>query len=84
MKKLILLSLVGILFSCQKEAQSVNKSGNYNVEFLFEVNGCKVYRFYDGRTVYFSDCSGQISEQHTTRSGKSSTTSRTETINGGK
>lgn len=82
--KLILIALVAILMSCQKEAQSSKTSGNYKVEFLFEVDGCKIYRFYDGRTVYFSDCRGKIDEQHTTRTKNSNTTHRVETLNSGR
>jgi hypothetical protein len=30
---------------------------NYDVDFLFEYEGCKVYRFYDyGNYVYFTNC----------------------------
>lgn len=31
----------------------------YKVEYLFEYDGCKVYRFWDGHTVYFTNCNGQ-------------------------
>ena len=32
----------------------------YNVEYLFEHDGCKVYRFNDnGNYVYFTNCNGQ-------------------------
>jgi len=32
----------------------------YKVEYLFEHDGCKVYRFYDyGNYVYFTNCNGQ-------------------------
>lgn len=61
MKKLLLFAMVLLLASCMGEPQSVSKKGDYKVEFLFEQDGCKVYRFYDGRTVYFSDCSGKTS-----------------------
>lgn len=33
----------------------------YRVEYLFEHDGCKVYRFNDnGRYVYFTNCTGNI------------------------
>lgn len=36
-----------------------NKS--YKVEYLFEHDGCKIYRFYDNRSyVYFSNCTGNV------------------------
>ena len=32
----------------------------YEVEYLFEHDGCKVYRFYDlGNYVYFTNCNGE-------------------------
>ncbi|MEY4903363.1 MAG: hypothetical protein RLZZ292_1178, partial [Bacteroidota bacterium] len=31
----------------------------YQVEYLFEHDGCKVYRFYDGYYVYFTNCKGE-------------------------
>jgi hypothetical protein len=34
----------------------------YKVSFLFEHDGCKVYRFYDcGQYVYFTSCNGETS-----------------------
>jgi len=33
----------------------------YNVSYLFEHDGCKVYRFYDqGHWVYFTNCKGDV------------------------
>ncbi len=33
---------------------------SYEVEYLFEYDGCKVYRFQDGSTwVYFTNCRGE-------------------------
>ena len=41
-----------------KEAPKNN--GTYKVEYLFEHEGCKVYRFYDrGQYVYFTNCNGE-------------------------
>ncbi|GET35009.1 DUF4884 domain-containing protein [Prolixibacter bellariivorans] len=32
----------------------------YRVQYLFQHDGCKVYRFYDeGHYVYFTNCSGE-------------------------
>ncbi len=31
----------------------------YQVQYLFEHDGCKVYRFYDGYYVYFTNCNGE-------------------------
>lgn len=38
-----------------------NNNETYEVEYLFEHDGCKVYRFYDrGNYVYFSNCKGEV------------------------
>lgn len=50
---------------------------DYNVQFLFECNGVKVYRFRDGDNVYFIDANGMTKYQYTTRS----VTHRVQSIN---
>ncbi|MDR3217658.1 MAG: DUF4884 domain-containing protein [Dysgonamonadaceae bacterium] len=67
-KKLIkifpILVLSIIFFSCgsiYKPIESVSPQNNksFKVEYLFEYDGCKVYRFQDhGRYVYFTNCKG--------------------------
>lgn len=43
---------------------------DYDVQFLFECNGVKVYRFIDDREViYFTDTNGMTRYQYTTRTG---------------
>ena len=56
---------------------------DYDVQFLFECNGVKVYRFRDDgdRRVYFTDANGMTKYQYTTRSGKFSHTHRVQSIN---
>ena len=56
---------------------------DYHVEFLFECNGVKVYRFFDyGEAVYFTDANGMTKYQYTTRTGKfSHITHRVQSIN---
>ena len=56
---------------------------DYDVQFLFECNGVKVYRFHDGgEDVYFTDTNGMTYYQYTTRTGKfSHTTHRVQSIN---
>ena len=45
-------------FPLTKEAPRNNST--YKVEYLFEHDGCKVYRFRDyGQYVYFTNCNGQ-------------------------
>ncbi|MFC0771409.1 DUF4884 domain-containing protein [Terrimonas alba] len=42
-----------------REGKSQNNK-TYNVDYLFEHEGCKVYRFYDrGNYVYFTNCRGE-------------------------
>ena len=51
---------------------------DYRVQFLFECNGVKVYRFHDcGEDVYFTDANGMTKYQYTTKAG----THRVQSIN---
>jgi hypothetical protein len=74
MKKLLIaLTTVICLFSCEKkQGQEITHTGEFEIHFLFEHDGCKVYRFDDGHSVYWSDCSGDLSYEYQThhRSGK--------------
>ena len=55
---------------------------DYDVQFLFECNGVKVYRFRDGEDVYFTNANGMTKYQYTTRAGKfSHQTHRVQSIN---
>jgi hypothetical protein len=56
---LILLTGCGVgAKPLQKQKADNNKT--YNVEYLFEHDGCKVYRFSDiGGYVYFTNCRGE-------------------------
>lgn len=60
MKKIILgLIMVLSLSSCVKDGQSKEVVGAFEVEFLFENEGCRVFRFNDGgHFVYYTDCRG--------------------------
>lgn len=74
MKKIISLLLFSLLTltACVKDSQSTEMKGDYKVEFLFEHNGCKVYRFMDGRYVYYTDCGcGNVTTSTTHKEGKS-------------
>lgn len=69
MKKLLLIAL--IFAGCKREAEKQVESTNqhFKVELLFEVDGCKVYRFHDmGGSKYFTTCKGSISWE--TQEGK--------------
>ncbi|WP_346857692.1 DUF4884 domain-containing protein [uncultured Draconibacterium sp.] len=41
--------------------KSPENNSTFNVEYLFEYEGCKVYRFYDhGNYIYFTNCKGDV------------------------
>lgn len=46
------------------------KLEDYSVTFLFECDGVKVYRFYDGKYIYFTNANGVTEYQYTTKVGK--------------
>ena len=66
MRKNLLIALVILSFlsSCRtyrelRELRRVNDKRSYMIKFLFEHDGCKIYRFYDWDWVYFSNCTGE-------------------------
>jgi hypothetical protein len=70
MKKILLIIVSTIfLFSCQNDYKEIVQTDNsdFKVQYLFEVDGCKVYRFMDdGSNRYLTTCQGLISweEKH--------------------
>jgi hypothetical protein len=72
MKKLLILAtaiLAITLTSCSGDAISSETKGDFKVEFLFEKDGIKVYRFRDGsRSHYFTNKGETTTTQN---SGKS-------------
>jgi Domain of unknown function (DUF4884) len=64
MQKIFLMLILGLFLgtSCKREAKEVAVTNNssFQVELLFEVDGCKVYRFWDGGNRYFTQCSGSV------------------------
>lgn len=57
-------------------SQDAENNQTYKIDYLFEHDGCKVYRFRDnGEYIYFSNCTGNI-----TSIPNDSTKKRTETI----
>jgi hypothetical protein len=60
-----------VLSGCVNEAQESVQTGNFTIEFLFEKDGCKMYRFKDGRRyIYWSNCEGKVQADYNTKSGK--------------
>lgn len=59
----IILGCVVWITACQKPAESSTSVGReFRVEKLFTYEGCTVYRFFDDRHVYYTNCQG--STQH--------------------
>ena len=66
MKKILFLGLASVLFlSCQRDAKEELKTDNkkYKVDLLFEIDGCKVYRFWDSGYKYFTTCNGSVTHK---------------------
>lgn len=54
------IALVAALAGCTKQAETTVRAGvDFQVDKLFAVDGCTVYRFEDGgRPRYFTNCRG--------------------------
>lgn len=64
MRKYFIIILFIFLYGCSVEPEQVEKTSNQNikVDFLFEKDGCRVYRFTDGgQNIYWTNCRGNIS-----------------------
>jgi hypothetical protein len=64
-KSLLILIVCSEFLSCTRQipVSKVSPENNktYQVDFLFEHDGCKVYRFHDlGNVVYFTNCNGDV------------------------
>jgi hypothetical protein len=71
--KLLLLLLISItLVSCVGDGIEKSKTNNddYDVTYLFEKDGIKVYRFYDGLNFHYFTSRGETISTQTNRSGK--------------
>lgn len=57
-----LLLIMSSCFTGKPVAKQVpGNNQTYQVDYLFEHDGCKVYRFYDrGNYVYFTNCGGDV------------------------
>ena len=71
MKKLIIIALLFASCDDRQPQKDVETSNNdYQIQLLFEIDGCKVYRFFDrGSTRYFTNCKGNVTWE--TSNGKS-------------
>lgn len=85
MRILLIFLMCLVLSSCEKEPLSRTATNNseFHVDFLFEKDGCKVYRFRDaGEPVYFTDCRGKASYTYE-ESDEQQTSHHVETVNTG-
>lgn len=81
-----LLFLVLIIVGCEsKKVTPVEVTGakdNFEVVKLFTHDGCTVYRFYDSRYRYFTNCSGKTMTEYTETCGKNCTSTIPDDIGG--
>ncbi|WP_312364001.1 hypothetical protein [Sphingobacterium sp.] len=77
-----IIALLSLAFSCGEDAIQSEQTNNSNIkiDLLFEKDGCKVYRFKDLYTVYWSDCRGRTEYNYTVKSGNTTTTRKQQTI----
>ena len=66
-KTFIAICIALTVTACKHKAQSVTREGiDFKVEFLFEKDGVKMYRFYDGGLYHYFTTTGEtITEQST-------------------
>ena len=67
MKKVLLVLVLGLsIASCHNKPISTSREGlGMEIEYMFEKDGVKVYRFYDGRYHYFTT-NGETITTHST------------------
>lgn len=84
MKKVVLFFALALLCGCAKKGNPTPVFGqedDYCVEFLFEADGVKVYRFRDaGRYVYFTNTVGKVEYTKIYSNGKTHYKEEVETI----
>lgn len=75
------LLLLGVFTSCRNDAKETVQTGDFKLEFLFEHEGCKVYRFKDGgRYIYWTTCPGRLQSDTYKSGGKGGHTENMESI----
>lgn len=75
MTKMLLFIALFLLAGCEKQPMSIESTENvdFKVEKLFTHDGCTVYRFYDYRNHYYTDCRGRTTSTYSTSCGKGCT-----------
>ena len=79
---ILLVSLFIAAFSSVFEPSLEQKAAMRVPQLMSETDGCKVYRFVDSGTHYFTRCGSQVEtvKNYTENCGKACTRARTETI----
>lgn len=68
---ILLCFLLASCFTRPVARQVAHNNAGYQIDYLFEHDGCKVYRFYDiGQYVYFTNCSGYVAAHSKDSSGQ--------------
>ena len=73
MKILAIITFLIALVGCQDNPVSTSTTNNskIGVDFLFEHEGCRVYRFYDGGgPVYYANCGSHVQTSWSHSCGK--------------
>ena len=88
--KITYLTIVVALFllvSCEERGQKVNnvnypsQTDDYDVRFLFEVDGIRVYKFYHGgEAVFFTNTNGKIEYTKSSTNGRYHTSKKVECV----
>lgn len=83
-KTLIALTAMLMLCGCYKDGERLSPAktnSHFDVHFLFEVDGVKVYRFEDGgHYVYFTNANGRCEYEHYVSTGKFTYTEKMQTV----
>ena len=84
---LMIVASLSLFVSCEESGQKVNnvnypsKTDNYNVRFLFEVDGIRVYKFsYNDKVVFFTNTNGKTEYTKSYTNGKVHQSKRIECI----
>jgi hypothetical protein len=64
MEKIIFLVALILISGCEVKAVTSEKINNITVEFLFEKDGTRVYRFYDGDIYRYFTSRGETISEH--------------------
>lgn len=64
MKCMTIIAVMISLTGCEKAPEVQIRSGEFNVERLFTVDGCTAYRFRDSdRAIYYTNCNGSTQSE---------------------